>query len=320
MADSTELSQYVPGYMANLNLSPQQTDTKLMFGVDADLNYPEPGELFNADDVDRTDPEDVVGRVPDTPNKFIGAARRIGWFKEFQDSCWFDNVDKVKEIVDPASTKMRSLMAGRWRKVDNAVLNAGLNNAVQKVDNTDNYTNVALPGAQVIADNQTTVVHQAEEIPAANAPYGMTVGKLLYAGLLLDEGECEGDRFCAMSSYELTGLLTTTPATSEFFNEVRALVAGKLNYFCGFNIIRLASRYMFTQASLTTAGKTSRRCMAWVKPAICYRGRPITDATITRRSDKSNTPQAFYKASHAFVRRYDTGVVDIECDTAQIGG
>ena len=77
--EDTVLSQYVPGFRANLNLAPQQTDTRLLGRVDGDLTYDTPGQMFNADDVQRTsDPEIIVTRVPDTPDKFPGFTRRVG--------------------------------------------------------------------------------------------------------------------------------------------------------------------------------------------------------------------------------------------------
>lgn len=314
MTDTTELSQYVPGYVANLRLSPQQSDTKLFGKVDGDLSYSVPGELFNADDVDASDPEDVIGRVPDTPDKFLGATRRVGFFTEFQDSAWFDNVDAVKEITDPTSTKMMALMAGRWRKVDSKIQAAGLGGATVKTDNTDTFATTPLPASQVVLANQTGFIHQGETIPGGGVDYGMSVGKIIAANMLLDESELDGERYLLMSSKEKGQLLETTPATSQFFVAVQGLVNGQINNFMGFNIVTLASKRMLTQTSLTNGGAAlSRRCMAWIRPAIMYRGRPITSAGIAVRKDKSWTPQAFYKMSHAAVRRYDSGVVDIEC-------
>lgn len=307
MTETTELSQYVQGFSANLNLSPQQTDTKLLNCVDSDLAYAPPGEMFNADDVDFTDPEDVQTRVGDTPDKFLGATRRVGMFGEFHDSAWFDKVDEVKEITDPTSTKMRALTAGRWRKVDNKIIAVGLGNAVSKTDNTDTFTTTALPAAQIILPNDVTYAHEDEVVPTDASNYGMGVGKIIQAGLLLDESELEGERYLLLSSKQKGDLLRTTPVTNKFYNDVQALQSGKVMSLLGFTIITMASKRLLLQS----AG--IRRCMAWIKPAICYRGRTISNTSISVRADKQNTPQAYYKASHAGVRRYDGGVVEIRC-------
>jgi hypothetical protein len=303
--EASELSQYVPGFKANLNLAPQQQQSKLIGCVDSDLSYDTTGEMFNLDDVRETDPEDVQTRVPDTPDKFIGVDRRVGMFTEYHDSCWFDNVDKVKEITDPTSTKMASLMAGQGRKRDAKIFAAGLGNAVIKADNTDTFTTQAMLAGQVIAANQQTIVHQDESIPAASGAYGLSIGKLIYANMLLDESEIEGERFIAVSSKEIQDLLQRVPATSKYYNEVQALFEGKIMHLMGFNFVKFASRRMLVN------GSGYRRCMAWVKPAIAYRGRQITTASIRIRHDKSDTPQAYYRTSHAAGRRYDLGVVEV---------
>jgi hypothetical protein len=78
---SNEATQYVPGFMANLQLVPQQRETRLVHAVDADLSYTAPGTLFNADDIDdRTNETAVTGRAPPTPENFANHLRRVGFF------------------------------------------------------------------------------------------------------------------------------------------------------------------------------------------------------------------------------------------------
>lgn len=311
--EDTILSQYVPGFRANLNLAPQQTDTKLLYAVDSDLAYDTPGQMFNADDVQPSDPEDISTRVPDTPDKFVAMTRRVGMFQPFQDAAWLDNVDKARELVDPTNKVMMALVAGRWRKVDVTILGAAIGNALSKADASGTLTNNALPAGQVVASTDQTFKHDAEDLPTAGNQYGMSVAKLLHAKYLLDEGELEGERFLALGSQQLTDLLRETPVTSRFYADVQALVQGKLSSFLEFNIIRLKSSRLSSAGAGHDGTSPIRQCVAWVKDAILYRGRPITDARIRIRPDKSDTPQAFYKTEHGAVRRYDKSVVEIDC-------
>jgi hypothetical protein len=303
----TELSQYVPGFVANLNLQPQQAATRLLSGVDSDLSYAEPGQMFNADDVGTSDPEDVNTRVPDTPDKFIGQARRVGFFSGYHDSCWFDSADKVREITDPTNTKMRALMAGRWRKVDDCIIAAAFGAAnVITAPNTAPST-VAFPtGSQTIAANDVTYAHDDEVVPTDASDYGLSIGKLIHAGLILEASELDGDMYLALSAKQKADLLRRTPATNQFYSDVKALVAGTLTNFLGFNILR-------SERLLKTGN--NRRVIAWKKPALVYRGRSIDggNASIHIRNDKARTPQAYYRTEHGCLRRYDTGVVEILC-------
>lgn len=302
---NTVLARYVPGFKSNLNLSPQQKSSHLVDAVDADLSYSEPGEGFNVDDLGESTPEDVATRVPNTPDKFLGGQRRIANFTEYQDSAWLDNVDKAKLLEDPTNMTMAALMAGRWRKVDDRIIAAGLGNAFLKDAATGALNAISLPATQIVAANQTSLVHDAETIPAGNVDYGMSIGKLIAAGALLDESELEGERYVTLSSDDVAQLLTRTPVTSNHYASVQALVSGSVDNILGFKVKRMSKKRLLTVG-------TNRRLMAWVKPAIVYRGRSVTDARIAIRHDKSDTPQAFYKTSHAAGRRYDEGVVEIQ--------
>lgn len=304
-AEDTVLSQFVPGFRANLNLAPQQTDTRLLSAVDGDLSYDTPGQMFNADDVGVSDPEDVTTRVPETPDKFVGMTRRLGIFKPFQDAAWLDNVDKARELQDPTSTVMQSLMAGRWRKVDSCIITQMLGNAYSKADDTGTLTANALPAGQVIAANDVTMSHDGEIVPTDASDYGMSVGKFIRANMLLDDSDLEGERHAALGPQQIADLLRRTPVTSVYYAEVKALVAGTVNTFLGFNIHKLPRK------RIPITG-VNRRCPFWIKPAVVYKSRPITEARIAIRHDRSDTPQAFYKTEHDAVRRYDLGVVEVQ--------
>ena len=310
--EESVLSQYVPGFRANLNLSPQQTETKLLSAVDGELSYDTPGQMFNADDVGVSDPEDVLSRVPDTPDKFLAMSRRVGIFVPFHDSAWIDNVDKARELTDPTNKTMMALMAGRWRKVDTTIINRALGTAWSKADDTGTLTQNALPASQIIPANDVSMAHDGEIVPTNASDYGLSVGKVIRAGMLLDDSELEGERHLPLGPQQMADLLRRTPATSTYYADVKALVSGQLTQFLGFTIHRLPrKRFPFV---LGHDGVSAvRKIPAWIKPAVVYKGRPITDARIAIRRDKSDTPQAFYKTEHDAVRRYDEAVVEIDC-------
>lgn len=317
--EDTELSQYVQGFRANLNLSPQQTDTRLLATVDSDLAYSEPGQMFNGDDVGRSDPEDVTSRVPNTPDKFIGKTRRVGMFSPFHDAAWIDNVDKARELVDPTNKTMMALMGGRWRKTDNNIIGKTggvgglLGNAYYKADDTGTLSTQALPAAQIIASTDVAYAHDGEVVPDGTKQYGLSVGKIIHAGLLLDESELEGERYWVGSSFQKADLLRRTPATSIYYAEVQALNAGKINEFMGFKFNWLASRYVPSAGLGHDGASALRQNVAYIKDALMYRGRPIISARLTERADKSFRVQAYYETEHGSVRRYDSAVVEVDC-------
>lgn len=309
-AEETIISQYVPGFRANLKLAPQQTDSKLIGFVESDLAYAEPGTQFNADDVLPSDPEDVSTRVPDTPDKFSAYTRRVGFFSEFQDSAWIDSVDKVRTLEDPTNPIMASLMAGQWRKADTAILAGAVGLAYERPDGPEAApTSVSFPSGQIVGASDVQLKHQGEVVPDDGSDYGLSIGKLLYAQLLLDDSEVEGENIIAADPMQKADLLQRTPVTSTYYNNMMALVEGKVDTFLGFKFIWMPRKRFALKSGTTDV----RSLVAWKKPALVYKARTITNANIAIRADKSHTPQAFYKKSHGVSRRYDKAVVRIDC-------
>jgi hypothetical protein len=243
----------------------------------------------------------------------------VGAFAPFADAAWIDSLDKARELEDPTSKTMAALMAGRWRRCDVSILAASVGNAYVLPAQGQAPTTVAFPAAQVVAANDVIYQPDSEVLPVDGSQYGMSVAKMIHAKLLLDESELEGPRHLALSSFQLGDLLRRTPVTSTFYAEVKALNKGEISEFMGFTVHRLQSA-RFKQAGLTVAGHTAGyslyQCVAWIENAIVYRGRTIDNANIWRRPDKSNRIQAFYEMEDGAVRRYDTAVVRIDCDTS----
>lgn len=299
-AEDSIPSHYVQGFRANLNLLPQQMNSRLIGCVDADLSYSEPGTSFNADDIGASQPARVTTRVPDSPEGFVEQVRRGGHFEAFADGKFVDDLDKARELSDPTNSVMQSMMAGKNRYMDDKIVDVMFGTAYSGQTLT---TANAFPSSQIIAAADRQNLHDAEVVAGSGA-LGLTVGKIITAGQMLDATELEGERYFAITSYEKAQLLASTPVTSSDFQSVKALVAGTIDSLYGFKFVR-------TERLPVAANVTS--CAAWVKPAIAYRARTIQNAWIDRRKDKSGRWYAYYETEHAGVRRYDTGVVQVLC-------
>ncbi|HEY1448852.1 MAG TPA: phage capsid protein [Caulobacteraceae bacterium] len=315
-AEDSVLAEYSQGFRANLNLAPQQRDSRLLAAVDGSLSYDTPGEMFNADDVQITDPQPRQGRAGATPDSFPSFVRRVGVFAPFEDSKWLDDVDKARELVDPTTKVMAAMMAGRYRAIDRLILQAGIGSASGMVNNTPGaasaLTQTPLPAAQIVAASDVSYAHDAEIVPTNGSQYGMSVGKLIHAKQLVEESELEGEYHFAAAAEQIADLLRRTPTTSRYYSDVQALASGKIDKFLGFNFHRV-NKTLFSTFVGHDGVTPVRQCMAWVEDAIIYRGRPITDARIWIRSDRRGIPQAYYSLEHGCVRRYDTPVVEVDC-------
>ena len=328
MADptgATAQSLYVPGFRANLNLLPQQTRSRLLAAVDGDLAYDTPGQYFNADDVGTSDPQLVTTRVPDSPSGFVDMYRRFGSFLPYADGRFIDNEDLVRQLEDPTSKVMQSMLAGLGRNRDVVIIGAG---GVGGLLGTYQYQNTAgayatgPANANVIASNNA-FQHEDETIAnteGGDGAYGLTIGKLILAKMQLDNAEIDepypgdkpSDYHIAVTATQLGNLLQSVPATNSFYNDIQGLIAGTLEYFLGFHFHRLPANAQFNP--LPKTGYT-RSCPAWARRAVVYRGRTIIPEEVVKRADKSFRWYAYYEFNHGCVRRYDGGVVSVNCST-----
>lgn len=309
---SNEAAHYVPGFSANLELMPQQQKSRLVQLVDADLGYTKEGKMFNADDIDVDDPKDIVSRIPPTPLGEADHSRRVGFFRGFHDARQIETLEKVRMMTDPANKIMAGMMAKKWKKHDQLII-ATLDGPSY---NGENGTDVqAFPSSQIIAANDRDFLHMAEKDGvAASGALPMTVGKIIKAGVMLDESEIDEDddptgqeRFIVWSARQRGALLANTAATSADYNTVKALAAGTINEAFGFRFVR---------SELLPKAAGTRRCYAFVRKAIHFKNRPIMNAKIDQRADLSYRWQAYYETEHGALRRYDKGVVPIDCAEA----
>lgn len=305
-----EAAHFTPGFKSNLELTPQVKNSRLLQCVDADMSYTDVGKMFNADNLDVDDPVDVVGRVPDSPEGFADHARRVGFFSAFHDGRFIEDLEKVRMLQDPANTVMAGMMAKKWKKHDQKIISILDGSSYNGENGTDV---VAFPSSQIIAASDRNFLHDAETV-AASGDLALTVGKLIYAGVKLDEAEIDtddggngGQRFFAWSARQKGELLSTTAATSSDYNTVKALVNGQINEAFGFTFVR---------SELLPKAAGIRRCYAFVRKAVQFRVRPIQNAWIDRRKDKSGRWYAYYETEHGGLRRYDTGVVAVDCAEA----
>jgi hypothetical protein len=96
----------------------------------------------------------------------------------------------------------------------------------------------------------------------------MNVAKLRQAKALMDKANVPPtDRHVIIHANGLQSLLSETAVTSSDFNTVKALVAGELNTFLGFNFHVLGDR---SEGGLAIDASLDRTCFAFHKDALGY--------------------------------------------------
>lgn len=268
----------------------QQKESKFSAAVRVEDNIS--AKAFHFDRVGIVEMVKKTSRHADTPLTEVPFSRRRLNFDTFQAADLIDEPDKRKMAKEPTSPTMKTLMMAYNRKRDDIIIAAFKANA-QAIDADDQATTVALPAGQTIAKTFGS--------PSANQ---MTVAKLIEAKRILWANEVDEDEelFCALGSTQIADLLNTTEVTSSDYNSVKALVAGDINSFMGFMIIR--------SERLPKSG-TDRSCFAWARNGI---GLGIVEdkvARLSERADKSYSMQAFVETTMGATRVEDEKVVEI---------
>jgi hypothetical protein len=152
-------------------------------------------------------------------------------------------------------------------------------------------TSVALPSAQKIAHGSA----------------GLNLTKLLQTKEILDSADIDDDetRYFIVTSDQITDLLNTTEVKDADYNTVRALAAGQVNAFLGFQFIR---------TERLAHNGTSRLCLAYVPSGVLLAIGQESVAQISERADKNYLTQVYYRMSIGATRMEEAKVVEVACN------
>ena len=113
------------------------------------------------------------------------------------------------------------------------------------------------------------------------------------------------EQFAIVSASQIQSLLRTTEVTSNDYNTVKALVAGEINTFMGFEFIR---------TQLLPVASNIRRCMFYPRSGITFAAAEMVDVDIGPRRDKRNSQQVYVSHDIGAVRMEEVKVIEVSCD------
>jgi hypothetical protein len=234
------------------------------------------------------DPVKIVGRHQDTPLHDMPQARRKLVTYPYVYATLLDKQDKIRTLIDPQSVYAQNAAWTMGRAIDDAIIAAANGTAYT---GKAGATGVALPTAQKVVW----------------ASGGMTLAKLLAAKEILDAAECDPDepRYCVLTASQVTDLLNTAEVKDYDYNTVKALAAGQLNTFCGFEFIRTER--------LTVDASSHTLVLCWVKSGLLLGLGEDVKADIGPRRDKNNSIQVLYGMDIGATRMEEKKVVQIAC-------
>ena len=275
---------FVKQFGSTLELLVQQKGSKLRDSVRVESVT---GEEAYFDQLGSTTAVAKVSRNSDTPLVKSAFYRRRVSMVDWEWADLVDKEDKLKMLVDPDSTISQNAAYALGRAIDQAIIDA--------------FSGTAYTGK---AGGTSTSFTAGNQVAAAST--NLSLAKLITTKVKLDAGNVDPDepRYIAVTASQIGALLSSTTVTSADYNTVKALVAGELNTFVGFE---------FKKTQLLTLASTIRTCLAWAKSGMLLALGSDIKTEITRRADKSYATQIYAAMSIGATRMQEAKCVEIAC-------
>jgi len=286
----------VQAYKSNIEIQFQQKGSRLR---DTVMIESQNAEYEYYDRIGPTDAVEVTNRHGDTPLISTPHSRRRIATKDYDWADMIDKRDKLRMLADPTSSYTRNAVWAFGRKLDDAIIVAGLGSAFTGKTGSTEVT---------WDSNQNIAVNYVESGAAANS--NLTIGKLRRAQFLFYSQETveeDEEIFCVITASQLQGLLRTTEVTSADYNTVKALVKGDINTFMGFTFKR-------TQRLTTSSSATVRDVLFYPRSAITVGMADEVNVDVGPRRDKRNSIQVYVSATFGAVRMWEEKIVRAYCD------
>lgn len=303
---------FVEGYKSSILMLSQQKEARLFSKARMELQNSE-ADFYER--IGSVDAQDVVGRHGDTPIMNTPHSRRMVTLSDAEFGDMVDKLDKIKLLIEPENAYAKAAVMAMNRKKDDRFIEAALGNAYAGKDGS---TVVALPSTQKIAafDGSTTT------------GVNLNVKTLIRVRGKFWEGEIDEmiPLNFACSSSQLESLLNEEKLTSGDYATIKALVAGEVDYYMGFNFIRTQMlpqsatdiTYTVTNGLVgagtgTITAAKSRRCIAWAEDGMISAIGLDTNVEIAKRADKRFGVQIYAVQSVGCTRLEDEKVVEVDC-------
>ncbi len=273
------------------------------------------GRTFYGERIGATAGADIEERHGDTPLVSTPHSKRRGTMVDWDIADLIDDMDKAKTLIDPTSTYLLNFRAAANRRIDKHIYDAlgGIAAAGQSGGTIIN--NYDAGECRLIRSDG--IVEAAGVDNTAATQTALTVAKLLTCKQLLDEGDIDPDRqrYVVYNPFNENQLLNSTKVGSSDYNDVKAMVHGKMTTFLGFEYIKLQNFQDAIKGHLQdTTNETADTvvdCYAFSQDAIKLGvGKDIT-SRVDIRIDKRMSVQPYMKHSFGAVRAEGPAVVEI---------
>lgn len=277
---------YVNQFRSNLELGLQQKGSKLEQTVRVETQS---AEFDYYDSIGATKARRVTERHGDTPLISTPHDRRRVGLVDYDWADLIDKKDKIRLLADPTSSYQVNARYAMGRARDEEIINAFYGKAYT---GKDGATEVSFKSGNIISAGQTET--------------GLTIAKLIDARTIALEKQNDPDEewFVGITAKQLNNLLNEDKIQSQDYNNIKALVEGKVDTFMGFK---------FIVSELFQKVGNDRLCPVWCKSGMLLAvGEDIT-VDVSVRNDKRNATQIYVAQSIGATRMHEDKVFQIKC-------
>lgn len=299
--DDIDLRAWKDTYARDWKLRAQQKASRLLKVTD---RMPEDTDerYFYFDTMGNTAPVPKQTFAENTPDISVGSERRRGSWQPYHWGKLYDKHQTKKLIADPKPKHQMNAINGFHRQLDDIIIAAAMNPVIV-LDTSDAGVSTPLPAAQIKTEGGTN---------------GLTLAKLhemreMFDNAEVDEShftengqiiEGEAHRSIVCSSRQITDLLNDNKVGSADFNTVKALAAGAIQGFMGFQFIRSGRLYK---------ASNKRTVLALAEGAIGVPPISEPEVNFDIRADKSRAGQLYLDTVYGGIRIEDVRVITYEC-------
>ena len=270
----------------NLELLTQQQGSKFRPMVMTQMLHGEGSKLL--DQVGEITATQLTARHADTVYGNVAHTSRHAFPLTFTTSELIDKKDQLEMLIQPTSAYAQAMGYALGRKLDAEIIRA-LTGVAKTGKN--GASNTALPTAQKI-------VHGG---------VGLTVEKLIETRMKFVANDVDLDRdtlYMAIGHNQLGDLLNSTKVGSSDYNQVMALMSGKVNQFMGIT---------FVNSQLLPKAGTTRTNVAWTKRALVAGIWADSVIRIDELPEKNYSTQVYAAMTFGASRTEEKRVVAVEC-------
>lgn len=283
MADVTE--HFVQQYHTGVDALVQQGDSRFRGSVT--IEPVGPGKQHFFDQLGQTQMSRRTERHADTKYTEQDHQRRMCGLEDFDCAALIDDPDKIRVLNDPTNPYSQAIAKAALRNIDDVII-------------------AAMLGTAQTGETGITPIGADASITSTGKDFDTDLA--IEIKTTFDSAEVDdGDRFITMNAYQMGKLLSDANAKfdSHDFNEVKALVEGRVDRWLGMTFIR-SERLEHSGSDI--------KCFAWHKEGLKLAVAKDTIGRITELPTKRYSTQVFYCHTLGAVRMQEAQVIQFLLD------